>query len=99
MGFIVHDAPRTKISTAANAGNDWGTDAWRTVRVERKPTDGTVRVYFDDLTKPVMEASDKTFGTGWVGFGTFDDTCRIRKATVWAPAAEGGAKPAFAAKK
>lgn len=97
--FIVNDAPRTKISKAANAGNDWGQNAWRTVRVARKPADGAIRVYFEDLTKPVMEASDKTFGTGWVGFGTFDDTCRVRKVTVWAPAAEGGGKPQFAPKK
>ena len=96
--FIVNDAPRTKISKAANAGNDWGTDAWRTVRVSRKPADGTIRVYFDDLKKPIMEAPDKTFGAGWIGFGTFDDTCRVRKVTVWAPAAEGGAKPQFAKK-
>jgi hypothetical protein len=93
--FIVNDAPRTKISKVSNAGNDWGADAWKTVRVVRKASDGTIRVYFDDLTKPVMEARDRTFGTGWVGFGSFDDTCRVRKVTIWGDRAEDAVSPAF----
>ncbi len=99
--FLVNDAPRTKISTATNKGNDWGDKdrTWRTVRVERKASDGTVKVYFGDPTKPVMEAKDKTFGAGWVGFGTFDDTCRVRSVKVWAPSAEKSAPPPFPGKK
>ena len=97
--FLVNDAPRTKISKVSNKGNDWGTDAWKTVRIERKTADGTVRVFFDDLKKPVMEASDKTFGAGWVGFGTFDDTCRVRKITIWGTAIEDAVSPEFAKKK
>jgi hypothetical protein len=93
--FIVNDKPRTKISTVSNAGNDWGTDAWKTVRVVRKASDGTVRVYFDDLTKPVMEARDKTFGAGWVGFGSFDDTCRVRKVTIHGDKVEDAVSPEF----
>jgi hypothetical protein len=93
--FIVNDAPRTKISKVSNAGNDWGTDAWKTVRVVRKASDGTIKVYFDDLTKPVMEAQDKTFGAGWVGFGSFDDTCRVRKVTIWGDKVEDAVAPAF----
>jgi hypothetical protein len=87
--FIVNDAPRTKITKTGNAGNDWGgPDVWKTVRVERKLADGTIKVYFDDLAKPIMQAQDKTFGAGWVGFGTFDDTCRVRSVKVYAPTAE-----------
>jgi hypothetical protein len=97
--FIVKDAPRTKISRVTNKGNNWGTDAWRTVRVERKASDGTIKVYFDDLSKPVMEAEDRAFGAGWAGFGTFDDTCRVRKVTVYGPSAEDALAPEFARKK
>jgi len=87
--FVVNDAPRTKITKSGNAGNDWGgPDVWKTVRIERKVADGTIKVYFDDLSKPVMQAEDKTFGAGWVGFGTFDDTCRVRSVKVHAPTAE-----------
>ena len=35
--------------------------------------DGTIEIYFDDMKKPVMTASDKTFGAGRVGIGSFDD--------------------------
>lgn len=95
--FIVNDAPRTKITKAGNAGNDWGgPDVWKTVRVERKLADGSIKVFFDDMAKPIMESTDATFGPGWVGFGTFDDTCRVRKVTVRAPAAEGTAPPFLA---
>ena len=98
--FIVNDAPRIKITKAGNAGNDWGgPDVYKTVRVERKVADGTIKVYFDDMSKPVMEAKDATFGAGWVGFGTFDDTCRVRKVTVYAPSAEASGPPAFAPQK
>jgi hypothetical protein len=71
--FIVNDAPRTKISITSTTGTIW-TDNWHTVKVVRKPSDGTIEVYFDDMTKPVMTAKDKTFGPGRVGVGTFDDT-------------------------
>ena len=93
--FIVNDAPRTKITKSGNAGNDWGTDSWKTVRIERKASDGTIKVYFHDLTKPLMEANDRTFGAGWVGFGTFDDTGRVRKVTIHGDRAEDAVAPDF----
>lgn len=72
--FIVNDAPRTKISLTTTPGTNW-TDGWHNVKVIRKPSDGTIEIYFDDMTKPVMTAKDKTFGPGRIGIGTFDDTC------------------------
>jgi hypothetical protein len=71
--FIVNRADRTKISITTTPGTDW-TDNWHTVKVVRKPSDGTIEIYFDDLQKPVMTASDKTFAYGRIGVGTFDDT-------------------------
>jgi len=93
--FIVNDAPRTKIAKVTNAGNDWGTDVYKTIRIERKLTDGTIKVFFDELTKPVMTAEDKTHGAGWVGFGTFDDTCRVRSVKLFAPSVEEVGVKAF----
>jgi hypothetical protein len=58
------------------------------VRLERRVTDGTIKVYFDDMTKPVMVAEDKTFGAGYLGFGSFDDTGMIDNIRVWAPEME-----------
>jgi acetyl esterase/lipase len=43
------------------------------VQVERNVKSGTIRVYFDDMTQPLYEVVDKTFGKGLVGFGSFDD--------------------------
>lgn len=93
--FIVKDAPRLKISTEANSGNDWGTNAWKKVRIERKASDGTIKVFFDDMTKPIMLAEDKSFGPGWVGVGTFDDTARVSNIKIWGDKAEDKVAPAF----
>jgi hypothetical protein len=40
----------------------------------RRIEDGAIEVYFDDLTTPVMTATDKRFSWGRVGIGSFDDT-------------------------
>ncbi|MBS0210685.1 MAG: hypothetical protein JSS27_17215 [Planctomycetes bacterium] len=94
--FIVNDAARLKISKVSNEGNNWGLNVWHRVRVHRQVSDGSIRVYFDDLTKPIMVAEDKTFGTGWLGFGSFDDTGKVSNIRVWSPSAEKKAAPAFA---
>jgi hypothetical protein len=71
--FIVNNEPRKKISTSSTAGTAW-TDDWHHARVVRKVETGMIQVYFDDMDKPVMTATDKTFAWGQVGIGTFDDT-------------------------
>jgi hypothetical protein len=86
--FIVKDAPRLKISKQSNAGNNWGLNVWHHVRLERKASDGTIKVFFDDMSKPIMTAEDASFGPGWVGFGSFDDTGKITNIQVWGKSAE-----------
>ena len=71
--FIVNDAPRTKISKTSTAGTKW-TDDWHTIKVIRTVADGKISIYYDDMEKPVMTAEDKTFTSGRVGVGSFDDT-------------------------
>lgn len=71
--FIVNKADRKKISKTSTDGTAW-TDGWHTLKLVRKVSDGTIAVYFDDMTKPVMTAVDKTFTWGAVGIGSFDDT-------------------------
>jgi hypothetical protein len=97
--FIVKDAPRLKISKVSNEGNNWGMNVWHKVRVERKASDGTIKVFFDDMAKPIMTAEDKSFGAGWVGFGSFDDTGRIANIRIWAKESEAQKAPAFPASK
>ena len=81
--FIVKNAPRTKIARQTTKGVDWGQDVWHQVRLERKVADGSIKVYFDDMTTPIMVAEDKTFASGYVGFGSFDDTGMVRNIKVW----------------
>jgi hypothetical protein len=71
--FIVNNAARTKISTKTTAGTDWD-DKWHHVRIVRRPASGEIAIYFDDMNEPVMTANDKTFASGQIGVGTFDDT-------------------------
>jgi hypothetical protein len=70
--FIVNDAPRTMITADQAEGTPWS-EGWHIVKVVRNVADGTMKVYFDDMEKPLMTARDKTFTWGQVGLGTFDD--------------------------
>lgn len=83
--FIVNDAARVKFATETTAGVKWGLDTWRKVRIERKGSDGTVRVFFDDMAQPIMQGKDPTFADGEVGFGSFDDTGKITNIKIYAP--------------
>jgi hypothetical protein len=94
--LVVDEAPRVKLPTAAGSqGADWGRDVWRTVRVTRTFADGKMSVYFEDMAKPVLTATDKRFGVGRVGFGTFDDTCRVRAVRLWASDTADRLAPVF----
>jgi hypothetical protein len=93
--FIVNDAPRTKFAKEINSGVDWGLGVWHKVRIERKASDGTVRVFFDDMEKPIMVAEDKTFGAGAIGFGSFDDTGKVANIKVWSKNVETKATSTF----
>jgi hypothetical protein len=70
--MIVNDAPRKMITTNKSPGIPWD-DAWHDVKIVRRTTDGAIEIYFDDMEKPVMVASDKTFTWGRVGLGSFDN--------------------------
>ena len=83
--FLVNGTPRANIAKKTTAGIRWGQDAWHRVRVERLVSAGTIRVFFDDMTVPIMEAEDRTLGEGSVGFGSFDDTGKIDNVRIWSP--------------
>jgi hypothetical protein len=69
-------------------GVDWGLGVWHHVRIARKASDGTVRVFFDDMEKPIMIGTDKIFGAGAIGFGSFDDTGKVTNIKVWSARVE-----------
>ncbi|MGE3822385.1 MAG: hypothetical protein AB7I30_23470 [Isosphaeraceae bacterium] len=84
--FLVNDAPRVSIAEERTKGTPW-TDGWHHVRIVRRVSDGRILVYFDDMTRPIMSAHDKTFTHGGLGVGSFDDTGRFDVIQVWgAPA-------------
>src|SRR5262249_18824120 len=80
--FIVNEADRKNIAKETSKGVEWKKDTWHTARLVRQATTGKIEVYFDDMTKPIMKAEDKTFQTGFVGFGSFDGRGRFRRATL-----------------
>ena len=63
-------------------GTPWD-DGWHTVKIERRVSTGEIKVYFDDLTKPAMVASDKTFTSGPIGLGSFDDIGNFTDLKIW----------------
>lgn len=79
--FIVNGEDRTPISTKTTSGTAWD-DGWHHARIVRDVDEGTIEVYFDDMTTPVMTATDTTFVEGQVGIGSFDDTGQFDNVVV-----------------
>jgi hypothetical protein len=80
--MIVNNAPRKKISSFTTKGVDWGNNQWHKVRIERNAESGSIKIYFDGTM--IQEANDKTFGKGYMGFGSFDDSGKIDNIRIWA---------------
>jgi len=82
--FLVNDAPRVAIASKTTDGTNWGeTNSWHKVRIERNISEGSIKVYFDDMSSPIMEATDTHFDYGRIGFGSFDDTGRFDNIRIW----------------
>ncbi len=85
--FKVDNADRLRIddqwdgTTSAPAALSPGIN-WEKVKVVRDAASGRIEVYVDGAGEPLMTATDTTFTTGRVGFGSFDDRGRIRGLTV-----------------
>lgn len=93
--FTVDEADRTAITAQGTKGFEWGeVDQWHKVRVVRDLDSGSIQVFVDDMSKPIMVASDKSHGMGFIGFGSFDDSGRVTKIRIHAPDAVA-ASPKF----
>jgi hypothetical protein len=57
-------------------------EKWHKVRVTHAGETGAMAVYMDGSPEPLMTAQDTTFGSGRVGFGSFDNRGRLRDLTV-----------------
>ena len=80
--FLVNDAPRVSIAEERTDGTDWST-GYHDVRIVRDTSSGAIEVYFDDMDEPIMKTTDKTFLSGGIGFGSFDDTGNIDDVILW----------------
>lgn len=80
--FRVADAPRVALAEHTNTGNDWGVRKWHKIRIERDLARGTIFVYFDDMENPIMRGTDRTFGWGMIGVGSFDDLGRFKNIRI-----------------
>ena len=74
--LVVDGQPRVTIAKTTTKGTEWGT-GWHNVRLVRDIDKGTIELFFDDMTKPIMTAVDHRFKAGRVGVGSFDDTGRF----------------------
>jgi hypothetical protein len=86
--FIVNNAPRKNFAKETTKGITWGEREWHKIRAERDTQAGTYKVFFDDFSKPIMLAEDKTFLKGHIGFGSFDDVGMVTSIKIWGPSAE-----------
>ena len=57
-------------------------DEYHQVRVVHCADTGEMAVYLDGLERPLLTATDTTFTSGRVGFGSFDNVGRMRDLTV-----------------
>ena len=92
--FLVDGAPRRQVTTARSTGVAFGAPTeWHRVRVVRAGDD--LRVWFDDGVEPVLIADARAFGSGHVGFGSFDDTGALRSFVCRGESAPNPAGPLF----
>jgi glucose/arabinose dehydrogenase len=85
--FKVNNADRQRIEYQWNGRSRGANPAivdadWHKVRVVHLPATGEIAVYVDGSKDPLMTARDTTFGSGRVGFGSFDNIGRLRHLTV-----------------
>ena len=79
--MIVDGAPR-KALTENKAMVPWNND-WHQVKVQRDSRKGMIEIFFDDMEKPIMTTTDKTFGKGRIGIGSFDDMNDFDDIKLW----------------
>ena len=86
--FIVNNAPRKNFAKETTKGITWGEREWHKVRAERDTQAGTYKLFFNDMSKPIMLAEDKTFTKGHIGFGSFDDVGMVTGIKIWGPSVD-----------
>ncbi len=81
--FLVNDAARVSVAKERTEGVVWD-DQYHLIRITRDAESGQIEVFFDDMERPIMQTVDKTFLTGAIGLGSFDDTGTFDNIRLWA---------------
>jgi len=90
--FLVNGAPRASFVEVPKSGVNWG-DSWKHIRLERIGT--AIQIYFEEMTLPVLQGQHDAFASGYIGFGSFDDTGCVDNVRVWAKSKESTPKVFF----
>ena len=69
--MIVNESDR-KALTENETRTPWD-DSWHDVKLIRDVDSGMIAIYFDDMESPLMQVTDKSFISGRIGLGSFDD--------------------------
>lgn len=77
---VVNQADRKAITTTRAKALPWKPNHWHPIKLVRDASSGSIKVWFEDQV--VLEASDKTFGKGRIGLGSFDDLGAFRKVVI-----------------
>ena len=84
--FLVDNADRLRIDDQWNGSSGARpaiTDAaYHHVRIQHCAASGQIAVFLDGSATPLMTATNPTLRSGRVGFGSFDNTGRLRNLTV-----------------
>ena len=84
--FLVDGKPRVSIAQERIKEEKWSETGYCKIRIVRDSVSGEILVYFVNMEKPIMKAIDKTFSTGKIGVGSFDDIGNVRSLKVWGTA-------------
>ena len=77
---LVNNSDRKAITTTRAETLPWKPGTWHPIKLVRDAASGSIKVWFEG--QPVLEANDKTFGKGRIGFGSFDDLGAFRNVVV-----------------
>lgn len=84
--FVVNNADRLRIDDQWNgtigAPPSIKDTNYHKIRVRYCAETGRISVYVDTFDQPRITATNKTFGAGRIGFGSFDNFGRIRNLTI-----------------
>ena len=79
---LVDHADRRAITATRTEGSPWQPGVWHRIKVVHDTAAGKIAVYFDDMSKPVLTAEDRTLNHGWIGIGSFDDLGEFRNLEI-----------------